>query len=287
MRPAPGYADFRTPIAGLYQASSATHGGGGVTGIPGLNATRQIMRDRARRGGVVRRRIVAIAARSRSRCSSSARAGCRVAAGMPGAGAPQPLRLTVGTLGTIGSLDPRTGDSAIAREVWNLQYPTLTALDPKTLDPRAGLAIAWSPLPNGTRLALHAAARPHVVRRQTRHRRRRRVLARPRARRPLAVRRATNSTGLVAPGARPRTVAITSSSTTSRPPGLLLERRPAARVRRRSPDLNNDIATLGVADGAWHVVATTDDSVELGVLVDPAARRSTRSSSAPIPTPTR
>jgi phytoene dehydrogenase-like protein len=49
MRPAAGYADFRTPIAGLYQASSATHGGGGVTGIPGLNATRQIMRDRARR----------------------------------------------------------------------------------------------------------------------------------------------------------------------------------------------------------------------------------------------
>jgi phytoene dehydrogenase-like protein len=48
MRPAPGYADFRTPIAGLYQASSATHGGGGVTGIPGLNATRQIMHDRAR-----------------------------------------------------------------------------------------------------------------------------------------------------------------------------------------------------------------------------------------------
>ncbi len=48
MRPAPGYADFRTPIDGLYQASSATHGGGGVTGIPGLNATRQIMSDRAR-----------------------------------------------------------------------------------------------------------------------------------------------------------------------------------------------------------------------------------------------
>jgi phytoene dehydrogenase-like protein len=48
MRPAPGYADFRTPIAGLYQASSATHGGGGVTGIPGLHATRQIMRDKRR-----------------------------------------------------------------------------------------------------------------------------------------------------------------------------------------------------------------------------------------------
>jgi phytoene dehydrogenase-like protein len=50
MRPAPGYADFRTPIAGLYQASSATHGGGGVTGIPGLHATRQIMRDRRKPG---------------------------------------------------------------------------------------------------------------------------------------------------------------------------------------------------------------------------------------------
>jgi phytoene dehydrogenase-like protein len=55
MRPAPGYADFRSPIAGLYQASSATHGGGGVTGIPGLQATRQIMRDRRRRGRGSRR----------------------------------------------------------------------------------------------------------------------------------------------------------------------------------------------------------------------------------------
>jgi phytoene dehydrogenase-like protein len=55
MRPVPGYADFRTPIAGLYQASSATHGGGGVTGIPGLHATRQIMRDRRKRGRRSRR----------------------------------------------------------------------------------------------------------------------------------------------------------------------------------------------------------------------------------------
>ena len=42
MRPAPGYADFTTPIRGLYQASSATHGGGGVTGIPALQAVRRI-----------------------------------------------------------------------------------------------------------------------------------------------------------------------------------------------------------------------------------------------------
>jgi phytoene dehydrogenase-like protein len=46
MRPAPGYADYRSPIRGLYQASSATHGGGGVCGIPAYNAFRQIVKDR-------------------------------------------------------------------------------------------------------------------------------------------------------------------------------------------------------------------------------------------------
>jgi phytoene dehydrogenase-like protein len=50
MRPAPGYADFRTPIAGLYQASSATHGGGGVCGIPAYQAVKQIRKDRALAG---------------------------------------------------------------------------------------------------------------------------------------------------------------------------------------------------------------------------------------------
>ncbi len=47
-RPAAGYADLRTPITGLYQAGSATHGGGGVTGIPGRNVVGQILRDRSR-----------------------------------------------------------------------------------------------------------------------------------------------------------------------------------------------------------------------------------------------
>ncbi len=47
MRPAPGYADYRTPIRGLYQASSATHAGGGVTGLPGHHVVREIRKDRA------------------------------------------------------------------------------------------------------------------------------------------------------------------------------------------------------------------------------------------------
>ncbi|MBK5289298.1 MAG: NAD(P)/FAD-dependent oxidoreductase [Acidimicrobiia bacterium] len=55
MRPAPGYADYRTPIRGLYQASSATHGGGGVTGIPGLKVVEQITHDRATARDRVRR----------------------------------------------------------------------------------------------------------------------------------------------------------------------------------------------------------------------------------------
>jgi phytoene dehydrogenase-like protein len=46
MRPVPGYADYRTPIAGLYQCSSATHGGGGVSGIPAYNCVREVRKDR-------------------------------------------------------------------------------------------------------------------------------------------------------------------------------------------------------------------------------------------------
>jgi phytoene dehydrogenase-like protein len=33
-------------VHGLYQAGSATHGGGGVTGIPGRNVVKQILADR-------------------------------------------------------------------------------------------------------------------------------------------------------------------------------------------------------------------------------------------------
>jgi phytoene dehydrogenase-like protein len=48
MRPAPGWANYRTPIGGLYQASSATHAGGGVCAIPAFNCVREIVRDRKR-----------------------------------------------------------------------------------------------------------------------------------------------------------------------------------------------------------------------------------------------
>jgi phytoene dehydrogenase-like protein len=45
-RPLPGYAQYRGPIKGLYMCGSGTHPGGGVTGIPGHNAAREILKDR-------------------------------------------------------------------------------------------------------------------------------------------------------------------------------------------------------------------------------------------------
>lgn len=48
-RPAAHYADYRTPIAGLYVCGSSMHPGGGVSGIPGYNAAREVLKDRGKR----------------------------------------------------------------------------------------------------------------------------------------------------------------------------------------------------------------------------------------------
>jgi phytoene dehydrogenase-like protein len=48
-RPVGGYADYRTPIRSLYLCGSSTHPGGGVTGVPGHNAAREVLRDVRRR----------------------------------------------------------------------------------------------------------------------------------------------------------------------------------------------------------------------------------------------
>jgi phytoene dehydrogenase-like protein len=44
-RPLIGWAQYRTPIKGLYLCGAGTHPGGGVTGAPGLNASREIIKD--------------------------------------------------------------------------------------------------------------------------------------------------------------------------------------------------------------------------------------------------
>jgi phytoene dehydrogenase-like protein len=47
-RPVLGYGDYRTPVAGLYLCGSGAHPGGGITGVPGHNAAREILRHRDR-----------------------------------------------------------------------------------------------------------------------------------------------------------------------------------------------------------------------------------------------
>ena len=48
LRPVPGHAGYRTPVAGLYLCGAAAHPGGGVMGSPGWNAAREILRRRRR-----------------------------------------------------------------------------------------------------------------------------------------------------------------------------------------------------------------------------------------------
>lgn len=45
-RPVPGFADYRTPIRGLYLCGAAAHPGGGVMGAAGWNAARVILKHR-------------------------------------------------------------------------------------------------------------------------------------------------------------------------------------------------------------------------------------------------
>ena len=44
-RPVLGHADYRTPVKGLYLCGSGAHPGGGVTGAPGHNCAREVLRD--------------------------------------------------------------------------------------------------------------------------------------------------------------------------------------------------------------------------------------------------
>ena len=48
-RPVLGHADYRTPVKGLYLCGSGAHPGGGVTGAPGHNCAREVVKDFGRR----------------------------------------------------------------------------------------------------------------------------------------------------------------------------------------------------------------------------------------------
>jgi phytoene dehydrogenase-like protein len=44
-RPVLGHGNYRAPLPGLYLCGSGTHPGGGVTGAPGHNAAKEMIRD--------------------------------------------------------------------------------------------------------------------------------------------------------------------------------------------------------------------------------------------------
>ena len=43
--PCAGYADYRTPVKGLYLCVSGAHPGAGVSGLPGHHAAQAILKD--------------------------------------------------------------------------------------------------------------------------------------------------------------------------------------------------------------------------------------------------
>ena len=49
MRPVPGWSRYHTPIENLYLCGSGTHPGGGITGLPGYFASKEILKSRSRR----------------------------------------------------------------------------------------------------------------------------------------------------------------------------------------------------------------------------------------------
>ena len=53
-RPVLGHGDYRAPIRNLYMCGAGSHPGGGVSGMPGHNAAREIIRDHSWRGVIGR-----------------------------------------------------------------------------------------------------------------------------------------------------------------------------------------------------------------------------------------
>jgi phytoene dehydrogenase-like protein len=49
LRPAPGWAQYKTPVKNLYMCGSATHPGGGIMGAPGRNAAMRIIKETAKK----------------------------------------------------------------------------------------------------------------------------------------------------------------------------------------------------------------------------------------------
>ena len=78
MRPVPGWSQYRTPVDGLYLCGAGAHPGGGVTGAPGRNAARQILKDlrRSAERGLESRRLKEVPWPRRASSSGCATGSC-------------------------------------------------------------------------------------------------------------------------------------------------------------------------------------------------------------------
>ena len=72
VRPVPGAAQYRTPLEGLYLCGAGSHPGGGVMGVAGRNAARQVLKDDATRKSKAPSRAAAAPAREAPRASGAA-----------------------------------------------------------------------------------------------------------------------------------------------------------------------------------------------------------------------
>jgi ABC-type transport system substrate-binding protein len=188
------------------------------------------------------------------------------AAHAPAAG---PVRLSIGTTDAIGSIDPRRGSSAVAQEVWNLQYPTLVALDQATLEPIPGVARSWTPAADGrgwryvlgdTTWSDGTPLTADDV-----------VYSFTHARADHWPYAGSTLAGLQVRKVDAHTVDVTS--TTGRPstllPVLLLHVVPA-HVFSRVTDLDRDFDAVSVGAGRWHVTGHDPDEVRLAAIDGPA-----------------
>ena len=187
----------------------------------------------------------------------------RIAGSGPG-NAAETLRMTIGVVGDIGSIDPAEGTSGVAREIWRLQYRTPTELSVDSLSPVPGIAESWTvsadrrevtyTIASGATWSDGTPVTADDV-----------VYSLDRARDERWPYAAGAFDGLTARALDDRTVAVSTGGDPGALPTLLLHVVPR-HVFERATDVG---ATGVVGNGDWRVTERTDGDVRLTVVDRP------------------